>query len=402
VERAAARVEGANVTRAHRRLGPSNERRHTVRSAQVSCYAVRMRETNRTTTRRSVRALSASTALIAAAAAMAQVEIGPRPGVQVFVAPPQMPAATLPSDADLARIDVAPELLRLARTLDQENYAERAAARDAILTRKPSPNELMALLLRRDLGIEARHALVSILRDRILKAPRGALGIRMETLVMGGDGVRITGVVAGMPAADVLQAGDIVTSVNGVTLKDRNDLIRQVQSLEPGDEVAVVVRRAKRDEAGKPIVGADGAEVTQQLDLKLRLGSTDDLVEKGDPVNPLVFNPMTLERAATAQAAADRFLPRPRMVPIQRGLPGAAPEGPVTIDSLRSLLVEFQLKGGDPDLVRQFRARLDAIERQMDATLSSPNRTDADLARLEQAVESTLKGLEAEIREAQN
>jgi hypothetical protein len=361
-----------------------------------------MRETNRTTTRRSVCALSASAALFAAAAAMAQVEIGPRPGVQVFVAPQQIPTASLPTDAELARIDVAPELLRLARTLDQENYAERAAARDAILARKPSPNELMALLLRRDLGIEARHTLVSILRDRILKAPRGALGIRMETLVMGGDGVRITGVVAGMPAADVLQAGDIVATVNGVALKDRNDLIRQVQSLEPGNEVDLVVRRVKRDEAGKPIVGADGAEVTQQLDVKLRLGSTDDLVEKGDPVNPLVFNPMTLERAATAQAAADRFLPRPRMVSIQRGLPGAEPEGPVTIDSLRSLLVEFQLKGGDPDLVRQFRARLDAIERQMDATLSSPNRTDADLARFEKAVESTLKGLEAEIREAQN
>jgi hypothetical protein len=54
---------------------------------------------------------------------MAQVEIGPRPGVQVFVAPQQIPTASLPTDAELARIDVAPELLRLARTLDQENYA---------------------------------------------------------------------------------------------------------------------------------------------------------------------------------------------------------------------------------------------------------------------------------------
>lgn len=333
---------------------------------------------------------------------MAQVEVGPRPGVQVFVAPPQLPVANLPTDAELARVDVAPELVRLARTLDVENYAERAAARDAILARKPSPNELMALLLRRDLGIEARHALVGILRDRILKAPRGALGIRMETIGVGGDGVRITGVVAGMPAEDVLEAGDVVTSVNQVALKDRNDLIRQVQSLEPGDEVGLVIRRVKRDEAGKPIVGADGVEVTQQLDVKLRLGSTDDLVEKGDPVNPLVFNPMTLERAATAQAAAERFLPRPRIVPIQRGLPGSTPEGPVTIDSLRTLLVDFQLKGGNPDLVRQFRARLDAIERQMDATLASPNRTDADLARFEKAVESTLKALELEIREAQD
>jgi hypothetical protein len=360
-----------------------------------------MRNSNRNSRMRCARVFSMAVVGFSTTSVVAQVEIGPRPGMQVFVAPQQVSAATLPSDAELARVEVAPELVRLARALDAELYAERAAAREAILARKPSQDELMALLLRRDLGIEARHALVGILRDRILKAPRGALGIRMEQMNGLGEGVRITGVVPGMPAEDVLEAGDLVTSVNGVALRDRNDLIRQVQSLEPGDEVGLLVRRVKRDEAGKPIVGPDGAEVTQQLDVKLRLGSTDDLAEKGDPVNPLVFNPMTLERTATAQAAAERFLPRPRMVAIQRGLPGSEPEGPVTIDSLRSLLVEFQLKGGDPALVRQYRARLDAIERQLKAMLASPDRRDTDLARITKAIEPTLKAMEAEIREAQ-
>ena len=371
------------------------------RSRRVACYAVDMRNSNRNSRMRWARVFSIAVVGFSTTSVVAQVEIGPRPGMQVFVAPQQVSAATLPSDAELARIEVAPELVRLARALDAELYAERAAAREAMLARKPSQDELMALLLRRDLGIEARHALVGILRDRILKAPRGALGIRMEQMNGLGEGVRITGVVPGMPAEDVLEAGDLVTSVNGVALRDRNDLIRQVQSLEPGDEVGLLVRRVKRDEAGKPIVGPDGAEVTQQLDVKLRLGSTDDLAEKGDPVNPLVFNPMTLERTATAQAAAERFLPRPRMVAIQRGLPGSEPEGPITIDSLRSLLVEFQLKGGDPALVRQYRARLDAIERQLKAMLASPDRRDTDLARIMKAIEPTLKALEAEIREAQ-
>jgi len=363
---------------------------------------VEMRNFNRNFRLRCAHVFSMTVVGFSATSALAQLELGPQRGMQVFVAPQQVAATALPSDAELARIEVAPEFVRLARALDAELYAERAAARAAILARKPSRDELMALLLRRDLGIEARHALVGILRERILKAPRGALGIRMEQMNGIGEGVRITGVVPGMPAEAILEAGDVVAAVNGVVLRDRNDLIRQVQTLEPGDEVALRIRRVKRDEAGKPIVGADGAEVTQQLDLNLRLGSTDDLAEKGDPVNPLVFNPMTLERVATAQAAAERFLPRPKMVAIQRGLPGSEAEGPVTIDSVRSLLVEFQLKGGDPALVRQYRARLDAIERQLKAMLESPDRRDSDLPRITKAIEPTLKALEAEIREAQN
>ncbi|MFM7261419.1 MAG: PDZ domain-containing protein [bacterium] len=338
-----------------------------------------------------------------ASAANAQIQLGPRPGVAIVGGTSQQ-QVTLPSDAELAAIDVPAELVRLARALDAEHYSDRSAARTAILARRPSQNELMALLLRRDLGDEARQALIGILRERILKSPRGALGIRMETMLMREEGVRITGVIAGMPAEKVLQVGDLVVEVNGSALRDRNDLIRVVQSLEPGDEVRVKVRRVRRDEAGKVIVDENGAEATETLDVKMRLGSTEDLDAQGDPLNPiapnpLMLNPAVLGREAIADAAAERFLPKPRVVPVRRAISEPANSAPLTVDSLRQLLVEFQLGGGNPDLVRQFRARIDAIERQVVA-IAKTERAPDDRARFEAAVQSMLESIEAEIRGA--
>ena len=212
-----------------------------------------------------------ATALANALAAAALLPFGteahaaPRPqlvvidGNQQQVAVPR-PQAKLPSDADLAKVDVPAELVRLARALDAEAYADRRAAREAIVARKPQPDELMALLLRTDLGDEARHQLVGLLRDRILYAPRGALGIRMENAAAPEAGVRISGLVPGMPAEKVLKVGDILVRVNDAPLRTTFDLVSAVQSLPPGVEVKVVVRRLRRDALGvqAPAGGAGG------------------------------------------------------------------------------------------------------------------------------------------------
>lgn len=336
--------------------------------------------------------------VLSSTTAHAQIQLAPRPGVGI-VGGTSRQSVTLPSDAELARIDVPAELVRLARALDAEQYADRAAARTAILARRPAPNELMALLLRRDLGDEARESLVGILRERILKSPRGALGIRMETMIMREQGVRITGVIPGMPAEKVLEVGDLVIEVNEAPMIDRNDLIREVQSLEPGDEVRLKVRRVRRDEAGKAVLDADGAEVTETRDVKMRLGSTEDLEAQGDPMNPLMPNPAMSGREAMAEAVVARFLPKPRVVPVRRALVGPATAGPATVETVRQTLVEFQLGGGNPDLVRQFRARIDAIERQIVATAKAA-RTEDDRARFNAAVGAMLESIDAEIRAA--
>lgn len=302
----------------------------------------------------------------------------------------------LPSDDELSRVDVPAELVRLARALDADTYAERSAARKAIVDRRASPNELMALLLRKDLSPEARHVLVSVLTDRIMNAPRGALGIRMEGLGEVGGGVRVSGLVAGMPAERVLKPGDIVLNVNGNDLRDRSDLVRSVQTLPPGTEVKLNVRRAKLDPQGKPVVGADGREQSEDIAVAVRLGSTDDLEERGDPQQPQgmgVMNALTLERAMTANEATQRFTPKPAEVPF----PGrdkekdAAPATLVTVDALRRTLMEAQLAGGDAELVAMFRMRLDKIATQLELSRDPSGR---------EAWQRELEALEIEMRGA--
>jgi hypothetical protein len=341
-------------------------------------------------------------------------------GNQQLVVPRAEPK--LPGDAELAQVRVDPELVRLARELDAQSFVERRAARDAIAARKPAPDELMALLLRTDLGDEARHQLVGILRNRILTSPRGALGIRMENAAERDGGVRVTGLVPGMPAEKVLKPGDILKQVNDSVLRHTVDLVNSVQSLPPGVEIRVVVKRVRADalaEKGpaRPPAKAPRAEdpppgappdIHEEITVSLRLGSTEELQEKGEPLvgglggnirgggvivgGQVVGGGMiTFERVATAQAAAKRFLPQPASVPFPAREKAEAERKPATVDSVRALLMGLQLAEGDPDLVRTLRSRLDALAVQMER-VSDP----AMNTKLQQALDA----LEEEIRSA--
>ena len=323
----------------------------------------------------------------------------------------------LPTDEELARITVAPELVRLARALDADAFADRVAARTAIVARKPMPDELMALLQRKDLGDEARQQLVGILRNRILYAPRGALGIRMENAAQLDGGVRITGLVPGMPAERVFQAGDIVRKVNDVVLRNTADLVNAVQSLPPGVEVKLVVRRIKREAlaavAPAPIPAGDGVvqapqPIFEEIETTLRLGSTDELNEKGEPLLGGVgggnlgggnmgggfigggfVNTITFERLAASKLAAKRFLPQPTQIPFPARKSAMEARPTATVESVRKLLMELQLADGDADLVRIHRTRLDQLADQISRTQDPELRV-----RLQRALEA----LETEIR----
>ena len=323
----------------------------------------------------------------------------------------------LPTDEELARITVAPELVRLARALDADAFADRVAARTAIVARKPMPDELMALLQRKDLGDEARQQLVGILRNRILYAPRGALGIRMENAAQLDGGVRITGLVPGMPAERLFQAGDIVRKVNDVVLRNTADLVNAVQSLPPGVEVKLVVRRIKRDApaavAPAPIPAGDGVigapqPIFEEIEATLRLGSTDELNEKGEPllggmgggnlgggnmgggfIGGGIVNTITFERLAASKLAAKRFLPQPTQIPFPARKSAMEARPTATVESVRKLLMELQLADGDADLVRIHRTRLDQLADQISRTQDPELRV-----RLQRALEA----LETEIR----
>ena len=74
------------------------------------------------------------------------------------------------------------------------------------------------------------------------KGPRAFLGVNLEEHE--GDGVRITGTVAGSPAqAAKLREGDVILSVGGKPVKSVDELAGLISSRRPGERVDLAMRR---------------------------------------------------------------------------------------------------------------------------------------------------------------
>jgi membrane-associated protease RseP (regulator of RpoE activity) len=70
------------------------------------------------------------------------------------------------------------------------------------------------------------------------------LGVATQDAPSGQSGARVVGVTAGSPAADAgLRVDDVVTALDGTTVGGPADLLRVVQSHDPGDSVAVTYTR---------------------------------------------------------------------------------------------------------------------------------------------------------------
>jgi putative serine protease PepD len=101
-----------------------------------------------------------------------------------------------------------------------------------------------------------REVLPALVRGERIERP--FLGVTSAPSPSGG--AEIQGVTPGGPAAGAgLQAGDVITGVDGSLVSDPDDLSRIVSGLEPGDEVEVEVRR-------------DGLERTFEIELGKRPG----------------------------------------------------------------------------------------------------------------------------------
>jgi Do/DeqQ family serine protease len=78
-----------------------------------------------------------------------------------------------------------------------------------------------------------------------------------------GDGLLVTDVLEGGAAiAAGIKKGDIISKLNGVTIKTAPELQEQISRYKPGDKIAVVVKRA-------------GKEMSFDVVLKAKLGNTD-------------------------------------------------------------------------------------------------------------------------------
>ena len=238
--------------------------------------------------------------------------------------------AILDRDLDSVRID--PAFAAMVERLGDESFERREEAEAILLNRRIPLVEMLAILQRDTLGAEQRQRLLRIASRQVTSIPRGALGIRMETAREAGDGVVVSGFVAGMPAEDVLEIGDRIVTIEGVPTPTSVELISAVQSRLPGEVLRLeVVRR-----------GDDGVARNETVDLVL--GSVEQLGQApGDPFARR--NPVLAERAAFVAELGRRHGPGTLDVALE-----ARPEPPAgPID-------------GHPELVR-LRRYLEIVDR---------------------------------------
>ena len=190
---------------------------------------------------------------------------------------------SIPWTADrLAGVVPDPAVTALVRRLSSLEWAERADATARLLDRAIPDEQVWVHLRTGGLPAEAHARLLHVGQERLVHAPRGALGIQMAARFEENDGVVVTGLVPGMPAQKVLKPGDRIVSIEGQRIQVSTQLTAIVQARRPGDRIAMIVMRGERDELGRVKGGADGKPVETRVELQVELGSREDLDRLGD------------------------------------------------------------------------------------------------------------------------
>ena len=189
-----------------------------------------------------------------------------------------------PSDDALRRLALEPRLETLVEQLRSPSWSIRDQATRALRANPFSNEQLLAAMRQFELDPEQRSRLLTILSRRILDAPSGAIGIRMNSVAGALDGVQVEAVIEGMPAAGLLKAGDLITEIDEKPVRRSTDLTAIVQSKLPGDLITVVLQRMRIDEDGEFLLDADGQIRRERVEVRFALGSIDTLDSDGGNV----------------------------------------------------------------------------------------------------------------------
>ena len=227
--------------------------------------------------------------------------------------------------------EIDPPLSRLVDRLEDASYAGREEATERLLEDTFDNAQLYAVL-RGDLSPEQRHRLLTVVCQRLLGAPRGAVGIaypgaRVQPVSGRPFEIVVTDLLPDLPAQHLLMIGDRITHVDGRALQDARHFIVSVQSKAPGEFIRLRLNRVKRDEHEERVRDEQGQLVYETLEVELQLGSVENLRDaNGNP--PAQKSPVVLLRKDEALQATLRFAPRPRLIKI-RGQPIQS-DGPET------------------------------------------------------------------------
>lgn len=156
-------------------------------------------------------------------------------------------AGLIQTDAAIRPGDSGGPLVNLAGRVIAMNTATSTSTKASALV-SPSTNQGFSIPINQALTIA--HSIIAGHGTNLIHiGPTGFLGIQVSptsnviTPNSGGSivGVPVIGVVSGTPAADFgITAGDIITSINGMSVSTSTALTEILYSLHPGDKVALV------------------------------------------------------------------------------------------------------------------------------------------------------------------
>ena len=225
--------------------------------------------------------------------------------------------------------EIDPPLSRLVDRLEEASYTGREEATERLLEDTFDNAQLYAVLERGDLSPEQRHRLLTVVCQRLLGAPRGAVGIaypRVQPVSGRPFEIVVTDLLPDLPAQHLLMIGDRITHVDGRALQDAHHFIISVQSKAPGEFIRLRLNRVKRDEHEERLRDEQGQLVYETLEVELQLGSVENLRD-ADGNAPREESPLVRLRKDEALQATLKYAPRPRLIQVRgQPTPTAVPE----------------------------------------------------------------------------
>lgn len=245
-----------------------------------------------------------------------------------------MSMSMLPSKAELAGVKVDPALREAVAGLDDPDFQVREAATRNLERSLDDRLQLYKLLDEPGLSAEQRYRLLEALRSALLNTPRGAIGIQSQPQAfnVGALEIKVDALLPGLPAAKVLEVGDLISEVDGQPLRRFDDLQTRVQTKKPGDKVTLKVRRARRDAEGALIKDEKNEAVIDVMQLELELGSAE-LLDR-DPERMNGVSRVQASRISEAGNVMRAAAPQPRPIAVRGGskafasVPSASPDDP--------------------------------------------------------------------------
>lgn len=195
----------------------------------------------------------------------------------------QIDFGIIPSPEELRKVnlDEASELVAIIERLGDSSFEVREKATEQLKQAEHDHVHLYAVLEQLDLSAEQRIRLLDVVRDRVLHAPRGAIGISMQRQPMQNRPMEVivTGLIEGLPAGQVLHVDDRITHIDGERVRSSIELTSEVQARRPGDMVRLTLVRPEHDERGRVKTDDAGDIVGEQMDVEFELGSAELLID---------------------------------------------------------------------------------------------------------------------------